>query len=85
MAPMGTDPPGEGLAILQLVPVCHSRVVTRTRRGLEFTVKHSKKSAAVLVARSRCLCSCADERDSTLAPAGSFVSREAMPLLLSAL
>ena len=61
MAPNCTDPPGEGLTRLWLVPVCPRRAVAQMHRGLEFMVKHSKRLASRLAALSSCLYSYANE------------------------
>lgn len=70
-----SDPLGEGLAILWLVPVCLSKAVAGMHRDLVFTVKHSKKQVSRFTALSRCLYSYANEWGSSVAPATSFVSR----------
>lgn len=58
--------------------VCPTRAVAGTYRDLEFMVKHTEKLASRLAVLSRYLCSQANEKGSSVAPAGSFVPREAV-------
>lgn len=71
------------LTMLWLLLICPRK--TRTCGCLVSRVKGSKKLASKFATLSGCLCPCANEKDSSVEPASSFVPGEALPSLPNAL